>query len=97
MSFILRPNFTRRFSGADPELGHSPGSKWSSSVHSHQLHWSLCVRPLELRRAVRSSVWTRDTSVHQHQYGAEELLDPEEDLYQKTCNTCGHQLTYEKM
>ncbi|XP_075871367.1 DNA repair protein complementing XP-A cells [Nelusetta ayraudi] len=51
----------------------------------------------ELRRAVRSSVWTKDTSVHQHQYGAEELLDAEEDLYKKTCSTCGHQLTYEKM
>lgn len=57
----------------------------------------VCARPLELRRAVRSSVWTKDTSVHQHQYGAEELLDAEEDLYKKTCSTCGHQLTYEKM
>lgn len=51
----------------------------------------------ELRRAVRSSMWTKDTSVHQHQYGAEEVVDPEEDLYKKTCTTCGHELTYEKM
>ncbi|XP_068448575.1 DNA repair protein complementing XP-A cells [Clinocottus analis] len=51
----------------------------------------------ELRRAVRSSMWTKDTSVHQHQYGAEEVVDPEEDLYKKTCTTCGHELAYEKM
>ncbi|TNM85924.1 hypothetical protein fugu_008195 [Takifugu bimaculatus] len=51
----------------------------------------------ELRRAVRSSVWTKDTSIHQHQYGPEEVVDPDEDLYKKTCSTCGHELTYEKM
>ncbi|XP_034953227.2 DNA repair protein complementing XP-A cells [Zootoca vivipara] len=49
----------------------------------------------ELRRAVRSSVWKKDTSLHQHDYGAEEMID--EDLYKKTCTTCGHGLTYEKM
>uniref|UniRef100_A0A1A8MEF5 Xeroderma pigmentosum, complementation group A n=1 Tax=Nothobranchius pienaari TaxID=704102 RepID=A0A1A8MEF5_9TELE len=51
----------------------------------------------ELRRAVRSSMWTKDTSVHQHQYGPEEVVDPEDDLYKKTCTSCGHELTYEKM
>ncbi|XP_056442848.1 DNA repair protein complementing XP-A cells [Gadus chalcogrammus] len=51
----------------------------------------------ELRRAVRSSVWTKDSQAHQHQYGPEEVLDAEEDLYQKTCSTCGHTLSYEKM
>uniref|UniRef100_A0A670K9G3 XPA, DNA damage recognition and repair factor n=1 Tax=Podarcis muralis TaxID=64176 RepID=A0A670K9G3_PODMU len=49
----------------------------------------------ELRRAVRSSVWKKDTSIHQHDYGAEEMIG--EDLYKKTCTTCGHELTYEKM
>jgi DNA-repair protein complementing XP-A cells len=42
-------------------------------------------------------VWTKDTQAHQHQYGPEEVLDAEEDLYQKTCSTCGHTLSYEKM
>ncbi|XP_024115101.1 DNA repair protein complementing XP-A cells [Oryzias melastigma] len=51
----------------------------------------------ELRRAVRSSVWTKNTVAHQHEYGPEEVLDPEEDLYRKTCITCQHELTYEKM
>nr|XP_043884591.1 DNA repair protein complementing XP-A cells isoform X2 [Solea senegalensis] len=51
----------------------------------------------ELRRAVRSSMWTKTTTAHQHQYGPEEVVDPEDDLYKKTCTTCGHELTYEKM
>lgn len=51
----------------------------------------------ELRRAVRSSMWTKNTSAHQHQYGPEEVVDAEEDLYKKTCTTCGHELSYEKM
>lgn len=69
------------------------------SVFVIKLCVCVCGCPAELRRAVRSSsVWTnRESSSHQHQYGAEELLDAEEDLYQKTCSTCGHQITYEKM
>ncbi|XP_038146798.1 DNA repair protein complementing XP-A cells [Cyprinodon tularosa] len=51
----------------------------------------------DLRRAVRSSMWTKKTTAHQHEYGPEEVVDPEEDLYKKTCTTCGHELTYEKM
>ncbi|KAK3507611.1 hypothetical protein QTP70_030799 [Hemibagrus guttatus] len=37
----------------------------------------------ELRRAVRSSVFRKDTGVHQHDYGEEELLDEDEDQYRK--------------
>ncbi|KAI5630476.1 DNA repair protein complementing XP-A cells isoform X1 [Silurus asotus] len=51
----------------------------------------------ELRRTVRSSMFRKDTGVHQHDYGEEELLDEEEDQYRRVCKTCGHQLTYEKM
>ncbi|XP_012493716.1 PREDICTED: DNA repair protein complementing XP-A cells [Propithecus coquereli] len=49
----------------------------------------------ELRRAVRSSLWKRETIAHQHEYGPEENV--EDDMYRKTCTTCGHELTYEKM
>uniref|UniRef100_A0A8C5YZG2 DNA repair protein complementing XP-A cells homolog n=1 Tax=Marmota marmota marmota TaxID=9994 RepID=A0A8C5YZG2_MARMA len=49
----------------------------------------------ELRRAVRSSVWKRELTAHQHEYGPEESL--EDDMYRKTCTVCGHELTYEKM
>ncbi|XP_038203106.1 DNA repair protein complementing XP-A cells isoform X2 [Arvicola amphibius] len=49
----------------------------------------------ELRRAVRSSVWKRETAAHHHEYGPEESL--EDDMFRKTCTLCGHELTYEKM
>ncbi|XP_053911120.1 DNA repair protein complementing XP-A cells isoform X2 [Cuculus canorus] len=49
----------------------------------------------ELRRAVRSSLWKRGASIHEHDYGPEENID--EDTYKKTCTVCGHELTYEKM
>ncbi|XP_030323479.1 DNA repair protein complementing XP-A cells [Calypte anna] len=49
----------------------------------------------ELRRAVRSSLWRKGTSIHEHEYGPEENID--EDTYKKTCTVCGHELTYEKM
>ncbi|NWW59562.1 XPA protein, partial [Ifrita kowaldi] len=49
----------------------------------------------ELRRAVRSSLWKKETSIHEHEYGPEENID--EDTYKKTCTVCGHELTYEKM
>lgn len=42
-------------------------------------------------------MWTKNTTTHQHEYGPEELVDEEEDLYKKTCITCGHELSYEKM
>ncbi|NXS21978.1 XPA protein, partial [Mystacornis crossleyi] len=49
----------------------------------------------ELRHAVRSSLWKKETSIHEHEYGPEENID--EDTYKKTCTVCGHELTYEKM
>uniref|UniRef100_A0A8B9PQV2 XPA, DNA damage recognition and repair factor n=2 Tax=Apteryx TaxID=8821 RepID=A0A8B9PQV2_APTOW len=49
----------------------------------------------ELRRAVRSSLWKKETSIHEHEYGPEENI--EDDMYKKICTICGHELTYEKM
>lgn len=49
----------------------------------------------ELRRAMRSSLWKKQASIHEHEYGPEENID--EDTYKKTCTVCGHELTYEKM
>uniref|UniRef100_A0A8C9FVJ1 XPA, DNA damage recognition and repair factor n=1 Tax=Pavo cristatus TaxID=9049 RepID=A0A8C9FVJ1_PAVCR len=49
----------------------------------------------ELRRAVRSSLWKKTASIHEHEYGPEENID--EETYKKTCTVCGHELTYEKM
>ncbi|XP_014780939.1 DNA repair protein complementing XP-A cells homolog [Octopus bimaculoides] len=50
----------------------------------------------ELRMSVRSNLWQKQTSTHQHSYG-EESYDEEEDMYSKTCTTCGNVMTYEKM
>lgn len=65
---------------------------------------SLCFLSYEpeLRRAVRTSTWKKDTSRHEHEFpeaGQEggEVYDEETDTWTKTCKTCGYQLTYEKM
>lgn len=46
--------------------------------------------------AVRSSVYKKQTTSHQHVYGAEQF-DPERDVYFRVCSTCSHQQEYEKM
>lgn len=55
-------------------------------------HFSLS----ELRMNVRSSLYTRATKTHEHEYG-EEVYLPDEDEYSRTCKTCGHSYTYDKM
>lgn len=50
----------------------------------------------DLRKAVRSSLWTKDTSSHEHTYG-EETYNEETDMYSKTCTSCKYTLKYEKM
>lgn len=49
-----------------------------------------------LRMQVRSSLFQKDVSVHEHEFG-EETYNEEEDEYSKTCSTCGYTQTYEKM
>ena len=47
--------------------------------------------------AVRSSVYRkRETEVHQHDLD-DERHDADEDVYYRTCRTCGYRQTYEKM
>ena len=50
----------------------------------------------ELRKAVRSSLYTKDTGRHEHEFG-DETYNEDDDTYSKTCATCGHTTTYEKM
>lgn len=50
----------------------------------------------ELRKAVRSSLFTKDLSTHTHSYG-EETYDEDKDEYSKVCEGCGYVNTYEKM
>lgn len=50
----------------------------------------------ELRMSVRSSLYTRASKTHTHEYG-EEMYMPDEDEYTRTCNSCGHSYSYDKM
>ena len=50
----------------------------------------------DLRLAVRSSLVKKDRGPHQHEFGAE-MYDEDDDMYSKTCKTCGHVTSYEKM
>lgn len=50
----------------------------------------------ELRMNVRSSLYTRASKTHEHEYGPEEY-DAEADEYSKTCATCNHSYTFDKM
>merc|ERR1711915_905366 len=43
----------------------------------------------ELRKAVRSSLFTKNLATHTHTYSEEETYDEEKDEYSKTCE-CGH-------
>ena len=50
----------------------------------------------ELRMNVRSSLYTRATKSHEHEYGPE-VYHEDDDDYSKTCTTCGHCYHYDKM
>ncbi|XP_055953556.1 DNA repair protein complementing XP-A cells-like [Argiope bruennichi] len=49
-----------------------------------------------LRMEVRSSLYRKKDVSHTHVYGAE-VYNEEDDIYTKTCTTCGHQVEFEKM
>ena len=49
-----------------------------------------------LRKQVRSSLWKKDTSAHEHGYGPE-VYNEADDTYSKSCTSCGHVMSYEKM
>jgi len=51
----------------------------------------------QLRMNVRSSLYTRQTASHVHEYGEPVLIDEDRDLYEKTCAECGHVVSYEEM
>lgn len=51
---------------------------------------------LELKRAVRSSLYKKIDTTHEHEFD-EEVYNEEKDEYTKSCKTCSHKLTYEKM
>ncbi|XP_076023445.1 DNA repair protein complementing XP-A cells homolog [Genypterus blacodes] len=98
MKLYLKPQVEKRCMevwGSEEALEEAKESREENREVQKQKRFNKKVK--ELRRTVRSSMWTKDTSAHQHQYGPEEVVDEEEDLYKKTCTTCGHELTFEKM
>lgn len=50
-----------------------------------------------LSMQVRSSLYKRDMSKHEHVYGEPICLDDDKDLYRKVCKTCGYKWDYEEM
>jgi len=48
----------------------------------------------QLRKEVRSSLYTIKKNQHEHEY-VEEQID--EDNWKKTCTSCKHEVIYEKM
>ncbi|EAA04751.3 AGAP007566-PA [Anopheles gambiae str. PEST] len=51
----------------------------------------------ELRMDVRSSLYDKTVQAHVHSYGDSEVYNEADDTYTRTCETCGHSETYEKM
>ena len=60
-------------------------------------HKSYFKKLKELRLTTRSSLYTRDFSSHTHEYDEPVLIDEENDLYEKICNSCGHKVQFEQM
>lgn len=50
-----------------------------------------------LSMSVRSSLYKRSVTEHEHEYGEAICLDEDKDLYRKICKTCKHQWDYEEM
>lgn len=50
-----------------------------------------------LSMQVRSSLYKHKMGPHEHDYGEAICIDEDNDLYQKTCKTCGHTWEYEEM
>ena len=50
----------------------------------------------DLRKKVRSSLFTKQLGGHEHEFDEEEY-DSDKDEYSKKCKTCSHVISYEKM
>jgi DNA-repair protein complementing XP-A cells len=49
-----------------------------------------------LRMTVRSSLYTKQTESHSHEFG-EEVFNEDKDIFEKRCKSCGYLSSYEKM
>ena len=52
----------------------------------------------DLRRSVRSSLYTKDfDKKHEHEFDQEVCIDEDQDLWEKKCKSCGQVIRFEKM
>ncbi|NP_956765.1 DNA repair protein complementing XP-A cells [Danio rerio] len=70
--------------GSDEALEEAKETREENKEVQKQKRFNKKVK--ELRRTVRSSMFKKDTSIHQHDYGHDELLDEEEDSFSEKCN-----------
>lgn len=45
----------------------------------------------ELRKVVRSTLYDKTSKKHEHEYGASECIDQENDVFTHTCVSCGYE------
>lgn len=76
-------------------LRSSLAFKWDAQI---KYAFVLFYPPLELRRAVRSSMIKPVSGTHTHDFPAgKEVHNTEDDTWTKTCTECGYSVTFEKM
>lgn len=51
----------------------------------------------QLRMSVQSSLFTKTASKHEHELSEKVCIDEDNDMYQQTCKTCGHVVTFEQL
>ena len=67
-----------------------------NGMREKRKHKQYDKRLKNLRMTVRSSLYTKETESHCHEFG-DEVYNSEDDLYEKRCKTCGYLDSYEKM
>lgn len=50
-----------------------------------------------LSMQVRSSLYKKSVGAHEHEYGDAVCINEDDDIYRRTCKTCGHNWEYEEM
>ncbi|XP_069137822.1 DNA repair protein complementing XP-A cells homolog isoform X1 [Argopecten irradians] len=80
--------------GSEASLEEAHEKRTENREKSKQRKFDKKVK--ELRHAVRSSLIKKDRGPHIHEFG-DEVYNEANDEYSKTCQTCGHVSSYEKM
>lgn len=70
-----------------------------SNKRKDRKHKEFNKKITELRMSVRSSLYARssDSRDHVHQFGDEVCVDEDNDMYERSCQTCDYVNRYEKL